>query len=144
MLIYCDSSALVKLVIEEPESAELAAFIQESDGEIVASRIAETELQRAVGRRLADTQSTRADRGELSELMSEKVTNVLLRITFIEVTPSIARIAGALEPVTLRSLDAIHLSSSLVLADEIETFICYDDRLSQAARRLGFVVASPA
>lgn len=51
MIIYCDSSALVKLVIDEPESAELEAWLgSQPEPVLVSSVLARTEVVRAVAR----------------------------------------------------------------------------------------------
>ena len=59
-------------------------------------------------------------------------------------TLEIAARAAALNPATLRTLDAIHLATALELRDELTAFVCYDDRLSAAARDLGMPVVAPA
>ena len=48
-----------------------------------------------------------------------------------------------LEPVTLRSLDALHLATALGIYSDIEYFLTYDVRLADAARHVGFHVVSP-
>lgn len=51
--------------------------------------------------------------------------------------------AGTLLPPALRSLDAIHLASALIIRDELDAFVAYDARLLEAASALGLPVASP-
>ncbi len=51
--------------------------------------------------------------------------------------------AAALRPMSLRSLDAIHLATALGVKDEIGVLIAYDQRLADAARSVGFNVAQP-
>jgi predicted nucleic acid-binding protein len=64
-------------------------------------------------------------------------------VTVIDLDPSIASRAGVIEPVALRSLDAIHLASALELGDELDAFVTYDARQADAARELGLSVVSP-
>jgi predicted nucleic acid-binding protein len=52
--------------------------------------------------------------------------------------------AGALEPPTLRTLDAIHVASALALGDELEAIVTYDVRMAAAAEGLGLPLAAPA
>ena len=51
--------------------------------------------------------------------------------------------AAALEPVDLRSLDAIHLTTALALGPEAEAIVSYDDRLNAAAVAIGLSVLTP-
>jgi predicted nucleic acid-binding protein len=52
--------------------------------------------------------------------------------------------AGRLGHVVLRTLDAIHVQSALVLGDELEAFVTYDARQAEAARAAGLPVQMPA
>jgi predicted nucleic acid-binding protein len=51
--------------------------------------------------------------------------------------------AGSMQPEALRSLDAIHLATALLLGDAVGVVVTYDERMAEAARSLGFTVASP-
>ncbi len=51
--------------------------------------------------------------------------------------------AARLGPILLHSLDALHLASALELGDDLESIVCYDERLSQAAAALGIPVTAP-
>ena len=64
-------------------------------------------------------------------------------VTVIDLDPSIASRAGVIEPVGLRSLDAIHLASAVELGAEMDAFVTYDARQATAARELGLSVVSP-
>ncbi len=126
---YLDSSAIVKLVIEEPESAELRRYLQRRSP-LVASALARTEVARAVlplGR-------AAVRRGE----------EALSRIELVRVNDRILSTAGGLLPVALRSLDAIHLATAQELGDDLARVVTYDDRMAAAADLLGFSVAAPA
>jgi predicted nucleic acid-binding protein len=52
--------------------------------------------------------------------------------------------AGALEPPSLRSLDALHLAAAMALGPDLAGIVAYDDRLIAAAVELGLPVASPS
>jgi predicted nucleic acid-binding protein len=52
--------------------------------------------------------------------------------------------AGLLEPVLLRSLDAIHLATAQLMAPDLDAVVTYDRRMAQAAAALGFAVVAPA
>jgi predicted nucleic acid-binding protein len=52
--------------------------------------------------------------------------------------------AARIDPLTLRSLDAVHLATAVALAADIEGMVVYDRRLAQAARDAGLTVWAPA
>lgn len=128
-VIYLDSSAIVKLVVNEPESAALYDFLEERRP-LVSSALAKVEVSRAV--LSCGSQEQRAAKEVLSWMDLMRISNRILGI------------AGTLQPDTLRSLDAIHLASALSLEDTLANFVCYDRRLSQAAADRGWAIASPA
>jgi predicted nucleic acid-binding protein len=126
---YFDTSALVKLVVAEAESAALIAWLSALDRHPVVSDLARTELVRAVSRAAPER--------------LERVRYVLASVALVQVTPAILQEAGRLRPETLRSLDGIHLATALVLDDELESFVTYDERLADAARFHGLPVTTP-
>ncbi len=126
---YLDTSALVKLVVAERETAGLRAWLRAADRQPVASDLARTELLRAV-RRVAPKRLLQA-------------RAVLDAITLTEVTASLFEQAGRLDPTTLRPLDAIHLAAALDLGDDLDSLVTYDDRLAEAAALNGIPVTAP-
>jgi hypothetical protein len=128
--IYFDASALVKLVVEERESDALRQWLRaRPNAAWYSSALVEVELLRAVER-------TRP--AALSH--AQEVLNLVVRLEIDEV---IRRAAARLQPSQLRSLDAIHLATALVLRDEIAAFLVYDVRLSAAGDQLGLPVEGP-
>jgi predicted nucleic acid-binding protein len=61
----------------------------------------------------------------------------------LNLTPAVCERAGSLEPVVLRSLDALHLATALELGDDLDGIVTYDERLGDAARILGYAVVAP-
>ena len=129
-MIYLDSSAIVKLVLPEPESPALRDFLA-TDEDHVSSSLARVEVLRTV-RRIDDTEGRR----RLAE-------RVLARVALVGMSQPLLTRAGALEPPRLRSLDAIHLATALSL-DGLDALVTYDHRLADAASEAGLAVASPA
>jgi predicted nucleic acid-binding protein len=127
---YVDTSALVKLVVPEPESEALQRWLSAPGAVLVASDLVRTELFRAT-RRLAEDRLVQA-------------RAVLEAVDLIRLTPTIFDEAARLDPPELRSLDAIHLASALDLGDSLEGVVTYDDRLAAAARANGVPVTAPA
>jgi predicted nucleic acid-binding protein len=118
--VYLDSSALVKLVVLEPESAALRQFLR-IHASRMSSALAEVEVPRALGR----AGYGRAER--------RRATEILARIALVDVDRRILRAAAALAPPSLRSLDAIHLATALSLGLDLAGIVTYDQRLSEAA-----------
>lgn len=129
-MYYADTSALVKFAVVEAESRALRAWCSANSVSLASSDLARTELLRAVRRAAPDAMTTARD--------------VLARLLLITATPDVFDEAARLDPVELRSLDAVHLASALELGDELQGVITYDDRLGGAARELGIPVFAPS
>jgi uncharacterized protein len=127
MTLYLDSSALVKLVVDETETDDLRAFVGSRD--MAAAMIARTELLRAVSRRLPDRLPAAKD------LLDE----MLLML----VDWDMATVAAELPPVELRALDALHIAGATLLEHGLEALVTYDHRMIEAARSAGLPVVSP-
>ncbi|MBF0815700.1 type II toxin-antitoxin system VapC family toxin [Microbacterium paludicola] len=131
MVHYLDTSALVKLARREAESDALLAWGRSQDDRtLISSDLARTELMRSLRR--ADPDAT------------PQARLVLDSLALIALTPQILDAAGRLDPVSLRSLDAIHLAAALAVGDELDGIVTYDARLADAARSVGVAVIAPA
>jgi len=69
--------------------------------------------------------------------------DVLARLELVRINERVLSTAGLLEPAELRTLDAIHLATAAQLGRELGAVVIYDERMSDAAKRLGHRVASP-
>ena len=127
-MVYLDSSALVKLVISERESQSLRGYLR-SEPKRISSNLARTEVLRAV--RPAGPLATAGAR------------RLLQHIDLIRLDDALLDAAGMLEPLGLRSLDAIHLAAAQLVAPALHAVVTYDRRMAKAAAALGFVVAAP-
>jgi uncharacterized protein len=129
-MIYLDSSALLKLLVEERESAALALWMSErSSTSKVSSELARLEVVRAA-RRL-DGRVVPAARVLVSQL------------DLIPLTTGLIDEAAEAGESALRILDAIHLASALSIRDALTAFIAYDHRLVAAAQAAGLTAESP-
>jgi len=126
---YIDSSAIVKLVVAEPESKALRRYLSRRRP-LVSSALARTEVARA----LMPSGPEAVARGE----------EALRRIQLLRVQDRVLTDAGRLEPAELRSLDAIHLASAGQLGPSVRQIVTYDERIAGAAQTAGFQVASPS
>jgi predicted nucleic acid-binding protein len=128
-LLYLDSSALVKLVIAEPETPALLEFLGGWPHR-VSSVLARVEVLRAVKR-------TRAGRA-----VRRRAARVLARVALIRIDDPVLAAAERVAPPELRTLDAIHLATARSL-DGVAGIVTYDARLGRAASRIRFKVWSP-
>ncbi len=133
-VFYADSSALVKLVHEEPESNALRAFL--ADADLVSSELILTEIPRAVRRAAGD------DPGLSLDLMLERAAALLEAVALRPLDRPLLAAAGALVEPALRALDAIHVASALDL-HPVDTFVTYDEREAAAARLAGLRTMAP-
>jgi predicted nucleic acid-binding protein len=129
-VIYLDTSALVKLVFEEPESNALVEWLDARDDlPKVSSELSVTELMRACRRYDA------AALAQAQELLSG--------LDLLPIARDVVDAASLIDPVELRSLDAVHLASALSIKDGLTSFVAYDAKLKAAAVEAGLEVASP-
>ena len=127
-LVYLDSSAIVKLVVAEPESTALRRYLRGRRAR-VSCAIARTEVMRAV-RHLGASAAGRA-------------RQVLQRISLVQIDDGLLEAAALLDPAVVRSLDAIHLAAALSLSAQLEAVVTYDARMADAGRQLGVQVVAP-
>ena len=129
MIVYLDTSALVKLLAEESESVALAAHLDAlaaDSSTAAAAALAETELRRFASR---------------AGIAQTAVSTALARLTIIDMDRGLYREAGLLPGENLRSLDALHIAVALhVAADQ---FITYDLQQRVVAESMGLLVSSP-
>lgn len=128
MIWYVDTSALVKLIAKEPETASLRRWLKSKRW--IGSDLIRTEIKRVVLRGGGVRAAQRAE-------------YLLREMDLISVTPDLFDRAGNLEPTSLRSLDAIHLAAALSLGDDLAGVVAYDKALAEAARAVGVPVVAP-
>lgn len=129
-MIYLDTSALAKLVVAEPESAALAAWLGERRNvTLVTSVIGLVEVRRAV-RRVAPTAVAQAE-------------YVCAAMDMVPLSERILESAGVIGPAELRTLDAIHLASAQALGAALTEVVTYDRRLHAGCTALGITVMAP-
>jgi len=121
-LVYLDSSAIVKLVVREPESPALFEWLGPWPHR-VSSVVARVEVFRALRRA-----------GFTGAPVRERAVNVLDRIGLLAVDRAVVDAATELEPAELRSLNAIHLATALSVGADLAGLVTYDERLAAAAR----------
>ena len=131
-MCYLDTSAAMKLLVEEAESDALAAYLQSTadrpeERVLVASWLLHTELHCAANRHPEDV-----------ELDSVRI--VLETVSLIDLTRGDLLTAGTL-PGRLRSIDAIHLAVALRIG--VDEMLSYDAELANVAAAAGLSVKLP-
>lgn len=126
---YLDTSAVVKLLLREPETAALRRRLRGWPRRASAALL-QVEVLRAVRR------------ASLPRLMTEARRH-LEGIHLIRLDDELLDRAADLDPPAMRSLDAIHLAAAMSLGDDLAAVITYDERMSAGAHALGLPVFSP-
>ncbi len=129
-VIYLDPSAIGKLVVEEPESAALAAWLDAHDTDLlVTSALSRVELIRAARRRSPDSVPA--------------ALSILAELSVAPIDATVLDMASQLDPAALRTLDVLHLATAATLGTDLLCLVAYDDALLDAAGALGLPVEAP-
>jgi uncharacterized protein len=124
MVLYVDSSALVKRYIAEHDS-DVADSLMAADPVLVTSRIAEIEVRRNLARLLGEDDAAAAKRQFLEDLDA---------FALVAVDATTCNEAARIAELTLcRSLDAIHIAAALRAGPDTR-FLTFDVRQAKAAR----------
>ena len=142
MIVYLDSSALVKMYIQEPGTDVVHDLVLSSTA-CATSSIAYAETRAALARRHRE--------GIIGTSEAAKIKSALLddwqRFFVVPVSLAIAKLAGDLaESHALRGMDAVHLATALWLKEQQPaplTLAAWDTRLLQAASSVGLAVEGP-
>jgi len=136
-IVYFDSSAFVKLVVEE-DGSDLAARLWDGCDAAVSSRIAYPEVCAALAAAGRNRQLT-----EAAQTSAEASWNEFWSATrAIELTEPVARRAGELARThALGGADSIHLASALALGRTEVVVAVWDVRLREGVEAAGLRVA---
>jgi uncharacterized protein len=132
--VYLDSSTVLKRVIEEPESEDVRALVGHHAGEgdlLVASQLAWIEVTRALRMRFDFSYQVAADH----------VDDAMSGIVEYPISEEVHILAERINPNRLRSLDAIHVASAMLVGADL--LITYDDRMVEAAELNGLRCVAP-
>ncbi len=132
MIVYVDTSAAMKLLVDEAESAALAEHLEalrkSAENTLVSSLLLHTELHCASNRRPEDVHT-------------DAVADVLSALVLVDVENGDLTTAPLL-PGRLRSADAIHLATALRV--DARAMIVYDHELRSAVTAAGMAVLTPS
>ncbi len=132
MMIYLDTSSLVKLYIKEISSLEVVTLISNASA-VLTSIVAYPETRSAFARQCKEGRLTKKELSTVKKIFEDDWNRYLI----IGITKDISHLAGDLaEKYALRGFDAIHLASYLTsrhkIREEIK-FSSFDNRLNKAA-----------
>jgi uncharacterized protein len=133
-LIYLDSCALVKLVVNEVESDALDTHLAQENlrgTPLISSEIIHAEVRRALIRIRVD-QHTQTEADAMLDAYAK-----------LPVPSALLVAAGRLPYQHLGTLDAIHLASAVSLGKALTQFITYDKQLGKVAAQAGLPVHAP-
>ena len=128
--VYLDASAIVKLVVPEPETDVLLAALSRWPDR-VSSEVARVEVHRALRRAGA------------SRVVRARADAILSSLVLVRIDDPVLSRASLFKDPFLRALDAIHLAAALSLGDDPDAFITYDVRLARAALKQRLRVQHP-
>ncbi len=134
MRVYADSSALIKRAVAEPESDALEDALErhvDNGDAIVTSALTWVEVSRAL-RSLSGREGPNVD---------EAIEGALSGVAERPIAEDVVSLARRIGPPVLRTLDAIHLATAILL--DVDQVLTYDDRLAAACRQNGLAVTSP-
>jgi predicted nucleic acid-binding protein len=139
MICYLDSSAIVKLYVDE-EASDTVRELVDSSVVVATSGVAYAEVRAAFARGLREGALDEAGyRRAVASFHADWPTFLCL-----EAVNSLLFLAGDLtEEYRLRGFDAIHLAAAIVLQRKVKepiTFACWDSRLWEAAVTHGLSV----
>lgn len=127
---YLDSSAIVKFAVEERESAALQVWRRSvsTQAVLITCELAVAEVLQAVRRVGGNLDVALAHLDALEQLVIDR--DLLLA-------------AGRIEPVGIRTLDAIHLAAATATGEDLDGVVTYDERMADAAEALGLTALAP-
>jgi predicted nucleic acid-binding protein len=127
---YLDSSAIVKFAVVEQETAALVQWRTDLDPNdaLMTCESAVAEVLRAVRRVEGDVEVALAHLDSLEQVVVDR--DLMLA-------------AGNLDPVHMRTLDAVHLAAALAAGEELSGIVTYDARMAGAAAHLGLTTLAP-
>lgn len=135
MILFCDTSALLKLFIDEQDSESMIKARSASEG-IAVCRITWAESMAALAQRTRFKGANQAGLAQARSMFEQAWPGFAVA----DVTQSLVEKAGVFsEAFALRGYDSVQLAAAHQLHEQFAlplTFACYDRRLNQAAQLL--------
>ena len=136
MILFCDTSALLKLYIDEPGSNAVKARLHEAEA-VAVCRIAWAEAQAALSRRARETPEDAVTLEQAKAALAADWPHYVV----MEVNQALVERAGEYaDTFALRAYDSVQLAAAFetgLIAQTPVLFACFDSRLNKAAKLLG-------
>lgn len=126
---YVDTSAFLKLFVDEQDSEAMREWWRGHHPDVFSSDLLHTETLRAARRISSEAESAAREALDMIDLLV--------------LDNDVYERAGTLDPTQLRTLDALHLAAALTAEHDLEGLVTYDDRLADACRVRNIEVATP-
>ena len=143
--VYLDTSALVKLYLEEEGTARVMELTEDPDVvQMIILVITLIESRSAVRRRQREGNISRVDADRILKQMEEEAS---ASYHIQSLTDAVMEEAARLiDRHPLRAYDALQLAGCLIARQNVPgtlTFVCADTRLCEAARSEGLTTLNP-
>jgi uncharacterized protein len=139
VILYCDTSALVKLYVQESDSEKVSGLRDDAQA-VAVSRIAWAEAHSAFARRAREVSAD----APIMELAKTALRDDWSAFMIVEVTQDLVELAGEYADIfALRAYDSVQLAAAFEVARISRTptlFGSFDIRLNKAAKALGLAI----
>ena len=140
MILYCDTSVLVKRYVEEDDTDQVDLLWKKAS-EVATSTVAYAEAVAAFRRKERERFLSKGGYLRALKGLNEEFQTFILIQLSAQLNTMVLKLV---EKYPLRGFDAIHLASTLILNKEVGTdviFACFDQKLNQAAKKEGLKTA---
>ncbi|MEW2484195.1 PIN domain-containing protein [Mycobacterium sp. NPDC049093] len=129
-MIYLDTTAMLKLIAQAPETESLTDYLTaRTDTVWFTCALSRAELLRATAPLPAEA--------------TEHAHHVLAGLDTVALTDRLLAAAVALNPAPRRTLDALHIAAALTAGAQLHTLVTYDPELTDAANRHHITTTHP-
>ncbi len=140
MIVYLDTSALIKLFVDEPQTGIVANTLDKAQSvftHLITYTEARAALARALRMRRMTTEALCSHKAALEHYWND------LEVIMPDM-PLVKHAGDLAETYALRGYDSIHLAAAELVANQgvACTFACFDQALNSAARALGMQTIS--
>ena len=136
MILFCDTSALLKLYLVEAQSDAVKGLAAEAEA-VAVCRIAWAEAYAALSRRAREVPADALSIGQAKQALAADWSHYLI----VEVTQAVVELAGEFaDTFALRGYDSVQLAAAYQTKQVSRlpvSFSCFDARLNKAAGVLG-------
>ncbi len=144
MNLFFDSSALIKLFHRETGTERLQQLLLDAGTSPYVSELARLEFYSTLYRRRREKSvGHRGLMATLEEFEAEWSSNSVEPLGTLVTQEAIALLKEFGEEYGLRTLDALHLATFVLLAEEDWIFVVADQRLAEVVRKRGYQVFNP-